>query len=362
MNAKPIRLIIVGTGSMAAQHARRFGAMEGVEVVAGVDLEPERVQAFCREHGIGRWFTDLGAALEWGAFDAVANVTPDSAHHATTMPVLAHRKHVFCEKPLATSHADASAMTQAAQEAQVVAMVNLSYRSVPALQKARQLVTAGELGEVRHVEASYLQSWLASRYWGDWRTESRWLWRLSRQHGSNGVLGDVGIHILDFASYGTASEIEKVSCRLKAFHKAENDRIGEYVLDANDSFVMAVEFANGALGTIHATRWATGYADDLRLRIFGSRGSLEVSYGGRGEDGQRISHLRACLGRDIETHSWRDIPLDPVESNYERFIRAIRQGETLEPSFGHAANLQRIFDLALETEATLPKDTMAASA
>lgn len=362
MNTTPIRLIIIGTGSMAGQHARRFGAMEGVEVVAGVDVDASRVEAFCREHGIKRSFTSLEEALVWGEFDAVANVTPDSAHYATTLQVLAHRKHVFCEKPLATNHADAAEMTEAAGKAQVIAMVNLSYRNVPALQKGRELVRNGQIGDVRHVEASYLQSWLSSRYWGDWRSESRWLWRLSKSHGSNGVLGDIGIHILDFASYGAASEVEKMTCRLKAFHKAENDRIGEYVLDANDSFVMAVEFANGALGTIHASRWASGYSDDLRLRIFGSQGGLEVNYGGRDEAGQRISQLRACIGPDLETQTWREVPLEPVESNYERFIRAIRQGETLEPSFGHAANLQRILDRAMASELEVPGETAVVDA
>ena len=229
-------------------------------------------------------------------------------------------------------------------------MVNLTYRNVPALQKARELVTSGAIGDVRHVEASYLQSWLAAKYWGDWRTESRWLWRLSKSHGSNGVLGDIGIHILDFASYGAASAIENVTCRLKAFAKAPDDQIDEYVLDANDSFVMAVEFANGALGTIHASRWGTGNRDDLKLRVFGTKGALDVSYGGRDANGMRIPRLDVCLGDDIETQTWRVYPLTPVESNYERFIRAIRQGETLEPSFAHATNLQRILDKAIEAE------------
>jgi predicted dehydrogenase len=90
---------------------------------------------------------------------------------------------------------------------------------VTALQKARELVTSGAIGDVRHVEASYLQSWLAAKNWGDWRTESK-LCRLSKSHGSHGVLGDIGIHILDFASYGAASAIDNVTCLLKALPKA----------------------------------------------------------------------------------------------------------------------------------------------
>ena len=83
------------------------------------------------------------------------------------------------------------------------------------------MVLAGEIGAVRHVEASYLQSWLVSKAWGDWRTEAKWLWRLSTQHGSNGVLGDIGIHILDFASlWRRRSTSSTCSRRLKTFDKA----------------------------------------------------------------------------------------------------------------------------------------------
>lgn len=360
--APTIRLAILGTGAMARNHVERFAAIPGVAVVAGIDIDQTRAASFCARHGIEHPFGDLGEALDWGGFDAVANVTPDSAHHATTLQIAASGKHIFCEKPLAPSFTQAEEMTRAVGDARLIGMVNLTYRNVPALQKARELVTSGAIGEVRHVEASYLQSWLSSKYWGDWRTESRWLWRLSKSHGSNGVLGDIGIHILDFASYGVASAIENVTCRLKAFSKAPNDQIDEYVLDANDSFVMAVEFANGALGTIHASRWATGNRDDLQLRVFGTKGALDVSYGGRDANGFRIPRLEVCLGEDIETQTWRPYPLGPVETNYERFIRAIRQGDTLEPSFAHATNLQRILDTAMEADVKPPGKTVVVDA
>jgi len=345
-----IRLAILGTGGMAGRHVEAFGAMEGVTVVAGIDIVEDQLVAFCDRHGIETRFNDLSQALEWGAFDAVANVTPDKVHHATTLQCLSAGKHVFCEKPLATNHTDAAEMTEAAGRAQKVAMVNLTYRNVPAVQKARQMVSAGDIGEIRHVEASYLQSWLTANHWGNWRTEPKWLWRLSTEHGSNGVVGDIGIHILDFASYGAVSEISDMTCRTRTFAKAENDRIGDYTLDANDSFVMSVEFANGALGTIHASRWASGYADDLRLRLFGSLGGLEVDYGGRPAGGERTSTLMACLGEDLHTQTWREIEVPPVETNYERFVRAIREGHTLEPSFAHATDLQKLLDRAIAVE------------
>jgi len=339
-----MRLLILGTGGMANTHATHFAAVEGVELVGAVDVDPLRAEAFAARHGIPHIFTSLEDAIAWGGFDAAANVTPDRAHHPTTLALMAAGKHVLCEKPLAENYAKADEMARAAEASGLVTMVNLTYRNVAPLQVARAMVLSGEIGRVRHVEASYLQSWLVSKAWGDWATESQWLWRLSTRHGSNGVLGDVGIHILDFASYGTASDVEHVFARMKAFDKAPDNRIGEYQLDANDSFTMTVDFSNGALGVIHASRWATGHLNELRLRIHGDKGALEVMHSTEG------SRLAGCLGDDVERAVWREIDAGTVPTNYQRFAAAVMAGEPVEPGFRHAAELQRVLDLAIETE------------
>jgi predicted dehydrogenase len=339
-----MRLLVLGTGGMANSHAQHFAAIEGVELVGAVDVDPSRARAFAEQHGIPNVFTSLDDAIAWDGFDAATNVTPDRAHHPTTLALLAAGKHVMCEKPLAENHAKADEMARAAEASGLVTMVNLTYRNVAPLQKARAMVLAGEIGHVRHVEASYLQSWLVSKAWGNWATESQWLWRLSTKHGSNGVLGDVGIHILDFAGYGAASDVEHVFARLRAFDKAPDNRIGEYDLDANDSFTMTVDFANGALGVIHASRWATGHLNELRLRMHGDRGALEVIHSTEG------SRLRGCLGEDVEKAVWREIDAGTVPTNYQRFAAAVVANQQVEPGFRHAADLQKVLDLAIETE------------
>ena len=350
-----MRLLILGTGRWAASHAKNFVAIKGVEIVGGVDVDAERLAAFRDEHGIARGFPSLDAALAWGAFDAVSNVTPDGAHHLTTLKALAAGKHVFCEKPLATDHVKASEMTDAAEKAGLIGMVNLTYRNVAQLQRARQMVLAGEIGTVRHVEASYLQGWLSPRDWNDPSIEGPWLWRLSRKHGSNGVLGDLGIHVVDLAGYGAGSSIARLSCQIKTFDKTPGGRLGEYDLDANDSFVMSVTFANGAIGTIHSSRWATGHANDLRLRVYGEKGGLEVQHGQWG------SLLRVCMGEDISTTTWREIAVEPVLTNYERFVEAVRTGKQAEPSFRHATELQKVLDLALVADADRAEHMVTAS-
>jgi predicted dehydrogenase len=341
----PVRLLIIGTGGMAANHAENFRKIEGVTLAAGIDTRPEQLTAFCATHGLPRGFASVADALAWGEFDAATNVTPDAAHYATTMPVLAAGKHILCEKPLATSEAQAEDMAAAAARARVVNMVNLSYRNVAALQQAARMVQAGAIGEVRHFEASYLQSWLTQPAWGHWDRESKWLWRLSTAHGSKGVLGDVGIHILDFATFIAGQPVAEISARLATFHKAPGDQIGEYLLDANDSATMQLQLANGALGTVSATRFATGHLNDLRLRIYGTQGGLEVQWE------RNISTLRACLAPDMETATWTEIDCPVPPTIYERFIAAIRGEGAAEPDFARGAMLQKMLDRAEQSSA-----------
>ncbi len=337
---QPVRLLILGTGGMANNHAEGFGAIEGVSLVAGIDTKADLLAKFQDRHHIPHGFASMDEAIAWGQFDAVTNVTPDAAHFATTLPFLAAGKHVLCEKPLATNSADADAMVAAAASAGVVNMVNLSYRNVAALQKAAQMVRDGAIGTVRHFEASYLQSWLTQPAWGHWDKESQWLWRLSTKHGSKGVLGDVGIHILDFATFVAGLNATEVSCRLATFHKAPGDQIGEYPLDANDSATMQVVLENGALGTIGATRFASGHLNDLRLGIFGDKGGLEVSYE------NNVSKLRACLADDLMTGKWHDVDTPVLPTIYQRFIAAIRGTGPADPDFARGAALQRLLDRA----------------
>ena len=112
-----MRLLILGTGWMAQQHAKQFGTIEGVELVGAVDVEQDRVAAFSDTHGIPNRFTSLEQALAWGKFDAAANVTPDRVHHPTTMMLVAARKPILCEKPLAESYSKASEMAAAVARA-----------------------------------------------------------------------------------------------------------------------------------------------------------------------------------------------------------------------------------------------------
>lgn len=339
-----ITVAIVGTGGMAHAHVRRFMGIRGCRVVAGVDIDRERAEAFCCQYGIAHSYGSVIELLDHCRFDAAAVVTPDAFHVPCALPLVRAGKHVLCEKPLAPTAWDARKLVVAARKSGVINMVNFSYRDAPALHKAHQLVADGRLGRIMHLEASYLQTWLTSPVWGEWTTSPNWLWRLSTAHGSTGALGDIGVHIVDFATYAAHQDLRSVNAALKALPKAPRQRIGQYVLDANDSAILQVELAGGGLGVITATRWASGQVNSLLLDLYGDRGGLRLNL-------DRSHHeLEVCLGRDLARARWRTVRCPKTPSIHQRFITGIRTGRNDQPDFARGWRIQRIIDASIQSD------------
>ncbi|GAB4176817.1 MAG: Gfo/Idh/MocA family oxidoreductase [Terrimicrobiaceae bacterium] len=340
---KPVRVAIIGTGGMANVHAECFKNIRTCRLVAACDIDSDRAADFVARHKIPKAYGDVRKLLRESGAEAVSIVTPDASHYPVTMQCLRAGLHVLCEKPLAVNAEDARRMARAAKKAGVINMVNFSYRDWPCIQQAAKEIAAGAIGDIRHVEASYLQAWLASPVWGDWRTTPAWLWRLSTSHGSRGALGDVGVHIIDYATF-PVGPIRSVFCRLKTFPKAPGDRIGEYHLDANDSAVLNVEFANGALGVIHTTRWAPGHQNRLALKISGTLGTIDM-------DSERsTTSYRICNGPGLAKCEWREVECPPTPNNYQRFISSIRSGNQEQPDFQRGAEVQAVLDAGMASD------------
>lgn len=334
-----IRLGIIGTGGMANGHAQSFKAIRGVQVTSCCDIVPGKAQAFAERHGIKKAYTDYAEMLDVEKLDAVTCVTADLQHAEVSLAVIAKGLHILCEKPLASTLADAKRMADAAQRAGVINMVNFSYRNSCGLQKAAEQVRAGKIGRVIHVESSYLQSWLVNRAWGDWRENTALTWRLSTKHGSLGTLGDIGCHILDMTTFLCGQPIAELTCNLATFDKGiPGNAIGEYVFDANDSFAATVRFANGALGTVHSSRWASGHANSLRVRVYGDKGAVEVDLD------RDWNSYRLCAGKDVEKFVWKDVPCKPTPTNYQRFITSIKTGKPDVNDFANGACIQAYLD------------------
>ena len=328
MSAEDIRVAIIGTGGIAHSHAQEFKAQEGVSVVACCDLSKKAARGFATHHGIAGVYTDVEAMLAAEDVTAVSVTASDAAHCPLSLAAIKHGAHVLCEKPMAVDLKEARRMQAAARRKGVVGMINFSHRVGPAVDAARGFIEEGRLGRIMHVEASYLQSWLNGCVSGGWKNAERLLWRMSQKH-HGGTLNDIGCHILDL-TVSLVGGIQTVSCASKCFDKGvpKNHWKG-YTLDADDTFFATAEFANGALGTIHATRWATGYSNKLAVRVFGDKGALEL------EANNGAHELRVCFGEfHAQRFLWTPVPVAaPKLTTQRRFVQAIRAGRSESPSF-----------------------------
>jgi len=319
---------------MGQGHVKVFQSIKGCRVTAVCDINYEQARAVAKERNIPSAYGDVAEMLDREKLDAVSVVTNDCAHRDPCLLAAERGLHVMCEKPLATNLKDAQRMAEVARRKKIITAVNFSKRNAPGVQRAAELVRTGKLGRVIHVEGSYLQSWLVSDAWGEWRKTPRLLWRLSTRHGSGGVLGDLGVHIYDMASF-IAGDFAALCCEMKTFDKGVK-KIGEYVFDANDSVVAAVRYRNGALGTLHTTRWATGYANTEALRVFGDKGALDLNLSRPAEQ-----QLLGCFGRkDIDSGSWKPVKCPAVPTTYQRFITAVRTGKQGQAGFDVGVKVQ----------------------
>ncbi len=339
-----IKLGILGTGGMANWHAKSFNKIKGVELSACLDVVRERAEKFATEHGVKKVAADLDDLL--GSVDAVTIVTPDRFHQSGALAVLKAKKHLLCEKPLTVTLPEAREVAVAYKKARkkgVIGMVNFSYRRSAALQRAMRMVADGELGELRHAHAFYLQSWLAAPIWGHWTNEA-WLWRLQTAAGSGGVLGDIGCHLLDMAT-AVIGDVARIRCWLSNFPKIAEDgkaykKWQGKKLDANDSAVIELELESGATAVLQTTRWATGHTNHLRLEAHGTQGALMFDLD------RSYDKLDVCIGEGPKKATWETLDLDSTPDNYERFISAIKTGKVDQPDILRGAQIQAYLDAA----------------
>ena len=287
---------MVGYAFMGAAHSQAWRTaphvfdlplQPGMTVLCGRDAAAVRTAA--ARLGWTAAETDWHALIKRDDVHLVDVCTPGDLHAEVAIAALEAGKHVLCEKPLANTLADAEAMAAAAARAAsrgVRAMTGFNYRRVPAVALARQLVTDGRIGQIRHVRASYLQDWLVD-------PSFPLTWRLQRERAGSGALGDLGAHLVDLAQYLTGDLIAGVSAATATFvgerplpeAPGGAPRSGPVTVD--DAVVFTARFRSGALASFEATRFATGRKNQLRIELNGDRGSLAF-------DLERLNELQFC--------------------------------------------------------------------
>ncbi|WP_405067340.1 Gfo/Idh/MocA family oxidoreductase [Kribbella sp. NBC_01510] len=371
---------LIGYAFMGAAHSQAWRSAPrffdlpldpAMNVLCGRNAEA--VQAAATKLGWKETETDWRKLLGRDDIQLIDVCTPGDSHAEIAIAALEAGKHVLCEKPLANTVEEAEAMTAAAEAAAangIRSMVGFTYRRVPAIGLARQLVAEGKLGTIRHVRAQYLQDWIAD-------PEAPLSWRLDKEKAGSGALGDIGAHIIDMAQYITGDTIGEVSARLETFVKerpvaAEHSGLAGTAgtergpVTVDDAAVFLATFRSGALGVFEATRFATGRKNAIRIEINGSLGSLAFDF----EDMNLLHFYDAT--EDSRTAGFRRIlatePAHPYVAawwppghllGYEHgfthqvvdLVTAIAEGADPAPSFADGLQVQRVL-AAVESSST----------
>jgi predicted dehydrogenase len=246
------------------------------QLVAIAGRNEQAVTEAAGRYGYERAVTDWRELVADDRVQLFDNVAPNHLHAEPTIAAAEAGKHVVCEKPLGRTADESYATWQRVQAAGVKHLCAFNYRFVPAVRLAREMLEAGELGEIHHFRGAYLQEWMTD-------PTAPVSWRLSADQAGSGALGDLGAHVIDLARY-LVGEITEVSGLTKTFVE---DRPNGHV-DVDDAFEAVIAFEGGAVGTLEASRFCLGRKNGLTFEINGSKGSLRFEL-------ERLNELQVHL-------------------------------------------------------------------
>jgi predicted dehydrogenase len=309
---------LIGTGFMGKCHALAFRAVGGVfegvpvprlEILADVDSAHARERA--EAWGFARWTSDWREVVAHPAVGLVAITTPNFLHQEMALAAIAAGKHVYCEKPLALDAKGARAMAEAAKRAGVQTLVGYNYLRAPMLRLAKELIEAGEIGEVVHVRGTHFED-----YMSDPRAPATW--RSRKATAGSGALGDLGSHLISLARH-LAGEIEAVSGAVQtviATRPSLRDPAVTEPVEVDDQAQALVRFASGAVGVLEASWLACGRKMGLTIEVTGSKGALILDY-------ERLNELRLFRSDEpARLHGFKTILAGPEHPGYGAFCPA----------------------------------------
>jgi predicted dehydrogenase len=270
---------LVGPGFVGAHHidaVRRLGWVDVVAVAASTEAS---AKAKAGTLGVPKAYGSFEALVADPAVHVVHVTTPNALHGAVIDAALAHRKHVVCDKPLATTPAEARRLRDAAVAAGVVHAVTFNYRGNPMVQQARAMVAAGEAGPVHLVHGVYLQDWLLE--------DTDYSWRLDPAQGQSSAMADIGSHWCDLAQHITGQRIESVLANLSTVVASRvkpgqpgqafgaGTGVGSRVsITSEDLGTVLLRFSGGATGVVTVGQVCAGHKNDCWIEVCGRSGSI----------------------------------------------------------------------------------------
>ena len=276
-----IKTAIVGTGFMGKVHAENVRRLGNVEVAAIVGSRPETAQKFAASIDVPFATSDLGQVLKNPEIQAVHICTPNAQHFPMALAAVNAGKAVLCEKPMTMNVDEAKKLVAAAKEKGTVNAVQHNLRYYPVVQQIRQMIAAGDLGDILIVQGTYSQDWLLY--------ETDWNWRLaSEANGKLRVMGDIGSHWMDMIQHLTGQSITAVCAELatfweerkrpkgsvETFSKAKAAEYESFKVDTEDFGVVMLHLGKRARGAFTVSQMSAGRKNRFAFEIFGTKAGV----------------------------------------------------------------------------------------
>lgn len=258
-----LRAGFLGGGFMAQVHSRAARAARA-ELTAVTTSTPERSAVAARELGIERSFADAGELIAAADVDVVHICTPNATHAALTLQTLEAGKHVICEKPLATTLADARVVEAAAREHGLVAAVPFVYRYHPMVREARARIAAGELGTLLSLQGSYTQDWLLEPGDENWRVDAE-------VGGDSRAFADIGSHLVDLVEFVSGARI----ARLAAVTRTVFPERGGVAVETEDVAAVLAVTTSDVVVSLFVSQVAAGRKNRLAFELSGTRAAVQ---------------------------------------------------------------------------------------
>jgi predicted dehydrogenase len=254
---------IVGGGFMAEVHSRAARAARA-RLVGIVSSSPARSASAAQSLGVEAAYDSVELLLADPAVDVVHIATPNATHRELALAAIRAGKHVVCEKPLATSVADAAELVAAAATAGVVATVPFAYRFHPMVREARARLASGGPGRLHSIQGVYLQDWLLDRSDDNWRVDEG-------QGGPSRAFADIGSHLVDLIEFVTGDRIARVQALTRTVHA---ERASNKDVTTEDLAAVLFETGSGAVGTLLVSQVAPGRKNRLHVELAGANESV----------------------------------------------------------------------------------------
>ncbi|WCR20263.1 Gfo/Idh/MocA family protein [Paracoccus alcaliphilus] len=315
MPDKPVlRIGLIGTGFMGKAHVFGFASAPKVfdlpyrlELHTVADITPEAATRAAQELGFAHATADWRSMVENPEIDVIDITAPNALHKEMALAAIAAGKHVYCEKPLAPLASDAREMAEAAEAAGITTQVGFNYLCNPMLALARQMIEAGELGEIRGYRGLHAEDYMAD-------AESPWTFRHDPAGG--GALADIGSHALATAEFLLGPITEVMGDCVTMIGQRPDGKGGAHAVEVDDVGRAFVRFANGAQGSIEGNWIATGRKMQHDFEVYGTKGALAFTQ-------ERFNELHFYSTADAPgRRGLRRIEASPDHPPYGRFCVA----------------------------------------